>query len=222
MASQLGNRLVYQQASAAIRRAGLNPGTSVLSQSYLRMEAALSTSTSTYQFDVTVNDTFNTSWVTAQKLGLQDSFVVSELGVFVANPSSSTATDFRLFTYDNTIVFTGASVANGIRTVYNGALSLTVNQRQIVTDWDLMRHYKVPTQQQATNAYYATTGPAFQDGNEMASDSMFPVEPNWVLKGNAKNLLQINLPGAPAAILANSRIVVIVRGVLAQNATPLA
>lgn len=221
MASQLGNRLVYQQASAAIRRAGLNPGTAVLSQSYLRMEAALSTSSSSYQFDVTVNDTFNTSWVTAEKLGLQDSFVVSELGIYVAAPSSATATDFRLYTYDNPTVFTTTNAA-GIRTVYNGALTLTVNQRQIVTGWDLMRHYKVPTQQTATNAYYATTGPAFSDSNEMGTDGMFPVEPNWVLKGNAKNLLNINLPGAPGAIVANSRIVIIVRGVLAQNATPLA
>jgi hypothetical protein len=222
MASQIGNRLVYQQATAALRRANINPGTAVLSQSYLRTEAALSTTSSAYQFNVTVQDTFQTAFNTQQLIGLQDAFVVSELGVFVCAPSSSTATDFRLDTYDSILVYTTANAANGIRTVYNGALSLTVNQRQIVTDWDLMRHYKVPTQQKATNAYYATTGPAFQDGNDMSTDSMFPVEPNWVIKGNAKNLLQITLPGAPAAIQANSRIVIIMRGLLAQNSTPLA
>lgn len=221
MASQIGNRLVFQQATAALRRANINPGTAVLSQSYLRTEAALSTSSSSYQFNVTVQDAFQTAYATQQLIGLQDAFVVSELGIYVAAPSSTTATDFRLDTYDTALTYTTTS-GNGIRTVYNGALSLTVNQRQIVTDWDLMRHYKVPTQQKATNAYYATTGPAFQDGNEMATDGMFPVEPNWVIKGNAKNLLQITLPGAPAAIIANSRIVIIMRGLLAQNSTPLA
>jgi hypothetical protein len=221
MASQIGNRLVYQQATAALRRANINPGTAVLSQSYLRTEAALSTTSSAYQFNVTVNDTFQTAFNTQTLIGLQDAFVVSELGVFVCAPVSATATDFRLQTYDSPLVYTTANSASGIRTVYNGALSLTVNQRQIVTDWDLQRHYKVPTQQKATNAYFAT-GVPFEDGNEMATDGMYPVEPNWVIKGNAKNLLQITLPGAPAAIQANSRIVIIMRGLLAQNSTPLA
>lgn len=222
MASQIGNRLVYQQATAALRRANINPGTAVLSQSYLRTEAALLTTSSNYQFNVTVQDTFQSSYATQQLIGLQDAFVVSELGIYVAVPSSTTAVDFRLQTYDSPLVFSTANAVNGVRTVYNGSLNLTVNQRQIVTDWDVMRHYKVPTQQKATNAYYATTGPAFEDGNELATDGMFPVEPNWVIKGNAKNLLQITLPGAPAAIQANSRIVIIMRGLLAQNSTPLA
>ena len=221
MASQIGNRLVYQQATAALRRANINPGTAVLSQSYLRTEAALATTSSNYQFNVTVQDTFQSAYNTQQLIGLQDAFVVSELGIYVCAPSSSTATDFRLQTYDSPLIFSTTSATNGIRTVYNGSLNLTVNQRQIVTDWDLMRHYKVPTQQKATNAYFST-GVPFEDGNELATDGMFPVEPNWVIKGNAKNLLQITLPGAPAAIQANSRIVIIMRGLLAQNSTPLA
>jgi hypothetical protein len=220
MASQLGHRLVYQQAKAAIQRAGYSAGQAVLSQSALRFESALSTTSATYKFDTLVNESLNgTTFVNQIKLNLQDAFVVSEVGFFIANPSSSTATDYRLFTYDNGLVFTGANVANGVRTVYSGNLSLVVNQRTVVDNWDVNRHYRVPVQQQATNAYYATTGPAFQDSNDQSSDGFYPCEPNWVFVGSKKNDFTLQLPAAPAAVLSNSRVVVILRGILAQNVT---
>lgn len=221
MATQLGSRLVYQQAKAAIDRAGYSAGKAVLSQSYLRFEAVLSTTKAQYQFDVLVNESLNGVIATQNQLNLQDAFVVSEIGVFVANPSGLTATDFRLFTYDNSTVFTGANVVNGIRTVYNGQLQLSVNQRQIVTGWDVNRHYYVPQQQQAANADYTTSGINYQDQVALGSDGFFPCEPNWVMVGSKKNLLTLNLPQAPAAVLSNSRVVVIMRGVLGQNVTPV-
>lgn len=220
MASQLGHRLVYQQAKAAIQRAGYSAGQAVLSQSTLRFESALSTTSATYKFDVLVNESLNgTTFVNQIKLNLQDAFVVSEVGFFIANPSSATATDYRLFTYDNGIIFTPAANAQGVRTIYNGSLNLAVNQRTIVSDWDISRHYRVPVQQQATNAYYATTGPAFQDSNDNSSDGFYPCEPNWVIVGSKKNDLTLQLPAAPASVLASSRVIVILRGILAQNVT---
>lgn len=221
MATQLGSRLVYQQAKAAIDRAGYSAGKAVLSQSYLRFEAVLSTTKAQYQFDVLVNESLNGVISTQNQLNLQDAFVVSEIGIFVANPGGLTSTDFRLFTYDNTTVFTGANVANGIRTVYNGQLQLSVNQRQIVTGWDANRHYVVPQQQQTANADYTASSINYADQVNLGSDGFFPCEPNWVLVGSKKNLLTLNLPQAPAAVLSNSRVVVIMRGVLGQNVTPV-
>ena len=221
MSSQLGSRLVYQQAKAAIERAGYSAGSAVLSQSYLRFEAPLSTTKAQYQFDVLVNQSTNGIIATQSQLNLQDCFVVSQVGLFVAAPSGLTATDFRLYTYDNGNVFTGANVANGIRTVYNGELTLTVNQRQIVTGWNANRHYYVPTQQQASNAYYTTSSINFQDQIDGNDSGYSPCEPNWVLVGSKKNDFVLNLPAAPAAVLANSRVVVILMGLLAQNTTPV-
>lgn len=220
MATQLGSRLVYQQAKAAIERAGYSAGSAVLSQSYLRFEAPLSTTKAQYQFDVLINQNTNGVITTQNQLNLQDAFVVANIGFFVANPSGLTATDFRLFTYDNSTVFTGANVANGIRTVYNGQLELTVNQRQIVTGWNVNRHYVVPQQQQTANADYTASSINYQDQID-GDTGYYPCEPNWVLVGSKKNDLILNLPAAPAAVLANSRVVVILAGLLAQNVTPV-
>ena len=221
MATQLGSRLVYQQAKAAIERAGYSAGSAVLSQSYLRFEAPLSTTKAQYQFDVLINQSINGVIATQQQLNLQDAFVVSQIGFFVANPSGLTATDFRLFTYDNSTVFTGANVANGIRTVYNGELTLTVNQRQIVTGWNVNRHYVVPQMQQTANADYTASAISYQDQIDGGDTGYYPCEPNWVLVGSKKNDFVLNLPAAPAAVLSNSRVVVILSGLLAQNVTPV-
>jgi len=80
MASTVGTRLAYEKAKQALANAGFNPNQVVLSQSYLRLEVALSTSITNYQFPVLVNDVSSsntTSFSTEQRLNLQDSFVIS-------------------------------------------------------------------------------------------------------------------------------------------------
>jgi hypothetical protein len=46
-----------------------------------------------------------------------------------------------------------------------------------------------------------------------------PIEPNLVLSGAANISFQLQLPQAIAAVESNSRIVVVQRGILLQNAT---
>lgn len=212
MASQIGQRLVFQNAKAAIKRAGLSSASAVLSQSYLRFEAPLSTGTTNYKFDVLVNESVNPSYTTQFKLNLQDAFVASEIGIFVAKPSSATDTTFQLCTYPNSVIFSGAGTAAALYTLYQGNLQLLVNQRQILTGWDAYRHYSVPqTQDSATTI----------DQQDGSASGFFPVEPNIVFVGSKKNDLTLNLPAALAAVEANSRVVVIMRGILAQSVTPV-
>jgi hypothetical protein len=223
MASTVGTRLAYEKAKQALANAGFNPNQVVLSQSYLRLEVALSTSITNYQFPVLVNDVSSsntTSFATEQRLNLQDSFVISSLGFFVAAPSSSTAVDFQLATYPNPYIFSTTNAASSLFNWYNSSLTLTVNNRQIVPAYDLYRHYSVP-QQQGGNAYTTAQTQAFRDQQDGGESAFYPIEPAWVLVGSKQNTLQVQLPSAMAAIQTNSRAILILRGHLAQNSTPV-
>ena len=219
MATQHGQRLIFDNAKNLINNAGLSVGQAVLSQSYIRSEVAMSTSTTSYQIPILVNSTgANTNFATNQLLQLQDAFVVSSIGVFVSIPASSTTTAFRLYTYPNTTAFSTAGAATALYNLYNGKLSVVVNNRQIVPAWDLYRHLYVPQTQQGA-ASTATT----QDENDATEFGYYPVEPNIVLVGSKNNVISLELPGAISTLEAGTapRIVVIMRGILAQNVTPV-
>lgn len=223
MASTVGSRLAYEKAKEAINRAGFSAGQAVLSQSYLRLEVALSTTNTLYQFPVLVNDTSTgaAQYNTENRLNLQDAFYASSMGLFFCKPSSSTATNFQLVTYPNASIFSGANTATSLFNWYNASMSLTVNNRQILPSYDLYRHYEVPQQQETANADYTTSGINYKDQQSGANSGFFPVEPGIVFVGSKQNVLQIQLKSAMAAVETNSRAVIILRGHLAQNVTPV-
>jgi len=219
MATQHGQRLIFDNAKALVNNAGFSTGQAVLSQSYIRSEVAMSTSTTSYQIPILVNSTgSNTNFATNNLLNLQDAFVVSSIGVFVAIPAASTTTAFKLYTYPNAIDFSTAGAATALYNLYNGKLQLVVNNRQIVSSWDLYRHLYVPETQQG-HAATATT----IDQNDATEFGYYPCEPNIVLVGSKNNVLSLELPGAISTLQAGTapRIVVILRGCLAQNVTPV-
>lgn len=224
MASTVGSRLAFEKAKEAINRAGFSLGQAVLSQSYLRLEVGLSTSITNYQFPVLTNDVSSsntTSFNTEQRLNLQDAFVVSQIGLFFAVPGSSTATNYQLVTYPNASIFTNSNTASSLFNWYNSSLSLTVNNRQIVPAYDLYRHYSVPQQQQTADADYTSSGIDYKDQQDGSASAFYPIEPAWVLVGSKQNTLQVQLASAMAAVETNSRAILILRGHLAQNVTPV-
>ena len=231
----IGSRLVFQNAVASIRRAGLNPAGAVLSQSYLRLETALVAGQTQFNFDVLVNESTNGTFNTQQKLNLQDAFVASSLGFYLAVPiGSATNAEYKLLTYPTIGLEFGGGVGNftqaqaqGALAFYNGYFSLTINQRVIVPNWDLNRHLCIPpTQNNAqVSPFGAVTAPVAPlhytadayDGSEMGQ---YPVEPNITFVGSKKHQFQITLPvGIAGTIPTNTRIVALMRGILAQNVT---
>lgn len=216
MKSQLGQRLVFQNAKTAMVKAGINPANAVLTQSYLRFEVPLSTTQTNYTFDTLVNENNNPNYLTQQKLNLQDAFVTSDIGFFLAAPSDNSLSNstFQLLTYPNSVILSAANAATSAYTIYNGTMQLTVNQRVFIPNWDLYRHYSVPQTQDNSAA-------AVIDQQEGSESGFYPAEPNIVLIGSKKNLLQVNLTTALAAIQPNSRLICIFRGILAQNVTPV-
>jgi hypothetical protein len=209
MASQMGSRMVFENAKALVRGLGYSVDHAKLTQSYLRSEVALSTSIANYHIPVLVNDTQNGASRTNEKrLNLQDIFICTELSVVfgIGNASNTKA---KLYTYPNATAFTGTS-DDDLWSLYNGYLNLTINNEQVLPAWDVLRHYFVPqTQQSAT----------LVDQWAASSDAFYPVEPGIVMNGAANINFQLTANGAPATITADSFIAVIQRGILCQNVT---
>ena len=214
----MNQRLVYRNAYRAMQRAGVNPAQAILSQSYLRLERVISNTSTSYQFGVLVNDQPGGSTIrqNEQRLNLQDSFFVSSIQCFVYNTTNATDTDAVLQTYPSPTYFT-ATAAQSLYQLYNGYLSLTVNNRVITPNWDLYRHLTVPqTQQTVTPIASGTAINQFEGSNY----TEYACEPNWVLIGSKNNSLQINLPNAISTLKTGTNVIcLMLRGVLAQNST---
>jgi len=219
MATQHGQRLIFDNAKNLVNNAGFSAGQAVLSQSYIRSEVAISTTTTSYQIPILVNSVgAGTNFATNNLLNLQDAFVVSSIGVFVAIPAASTTTAFPLYTYPNATAISTVGAAAALYNLYNGKLSVVVNNRQIVPSWDLYRHLYVPQTQQGAASTASTI-----DENDATEYGYYPCEPNIVLVGSKNNVISLELPGAISTLQASTapRIVVIMRGILAQNVTPV-
>ena len=220
MATQHGQRLVFDNAKALIANAGFNVNQAVLSQSYLRSEVAMSTSTTNYHIPVLVNDTQNgNAFATENRLALQDAAIVYGIGVFVSRPAASTTTAFPYYTYPNAQAFTTAGAADALYNLYNGQLNMVINNRQIVPSWPLYQHLYVPQTQQGTSTGTNTA----IDQNDGSEYGYVPVEPNIVLVGSKNNQISLQLPAAIGTLQAATapRIIVIFKVILAQNVTPV-
>jgi len=221
MASTVGSRLAFEKAKRGIKQAGFSLGTAVLSQSYLRSELALSTTKTLYQFPILVNDNSagGSNFNTTNLLQLQDAFYVSHIGLFWAKPSSSTDTTFQLVTYPNASIFSSSNTASSLYSAYNGFMTITINNRQLIPSLDLYRFYQVPQQQQTANADYTSSAISYKDQQDGSSSALYPIEPGIVFSGSKQNIVQIQIPAALAAVETNSRMVLYFSGHLAQNVT---
>lgn len=184
-----------------------------LSQSVLRLEQPCVTTSTLYNFPVLTNiqnqaQAFNTE----VRLNIQDSFVITHVGFFLALPSSSTDTTFKLMTYPNPFVLTNEVQ---MQAYYNGFLSIMINNNQYTQKWDLWRHWKT-NQTQQTAALGAGSPEDQFDG---ADDGFYPMQPFILFIGSQNIQLNITLPVSPSAVDANSRLVIMLRGILAQNST---
>lgn len=212
----INGRMVFDNSRRALKKAfadvpNLDTDLFKLTQSYVRLEQALVAGQTLYTFPVLANQgaTFNTE----QRLNLQDSLVISSIGVFLALPTSATDAAFKLFAYPNFFFF--AANAAPAQALYNGRLNISVNNNTILPAWDLQRHWSTTDVQQ--NA--AVAAAVFQDKQNGSEDGYYPCEPNLVLVGSKNYQVTIQLPAGLATVSALSRVVVVFRGILAQNST---
>lgn len=213
--SQMGSRLVFENAKTLIRQLGYNTDHAVLTQSYLRGEVLLNTTQASYQVPLLVNTATNTNnTVRTKLLNLQDLFVVSNISIFLVSGAATNGAA-KNYTYPNQTAFpTGyAQLYN----LYNGNLSIVANNQQILPAWDILKHYFVPQTQNGVGITAQTVFPI--DQVDFATDGSCVVEPNIVLNGAANYQININLPAAPTTIDANTYVAIKWNGLLAQNCT---
>ena len=220
MATQIGQREVFNNARRLVEAAGLTTSATVLSQSYLRSEVAMSTTTTSYHIPILVNDNQNgatSSYNTSNLLALQDAFVVSSIFIGWGNPTSSTDAAWIPQSYPNPQVAGTQPIATALQAIYSSNLQVTINNKQILTGWDTLRHYYVPQTQQIAAASVTT---AISQA-DLSENGFYPVEPNLVFVGSKNNQVSLNFPAALTAVPASTygRLVVIFRGILAQNCT---
>jgi hypothetical protein len=218
MNTQIGARMVLENAKAALSHGGLDAQAiqdAILSQSFLRFEQPLNNSSTNFTFPILNNQTSGgiAQRPTEKRLNLQDAFYCSEIAVYLAKATSATDVSFQLETYPNSVIFTTGATALGA--FYNGQLQIAVNNRTIVPGMDIMRFKQVPQ----TQLTAATNSPIDEFDAVNERSAMFALEPNIVLIGQKNSQLVITLPGNISTIDNFTYAVIIVRGVLAQNVT---
>lgn len=216
MATQIGARVVFENATAFAAAQGYDVSQAVCTQSFVRSEVALSTTNTNYRIPVLSNDNAaGTPFNTEYRLALQDVIVVNEIGIFLAAPSSSTDATYLLYTNANAGVF--STSAGPASTLYNSYFNVTVNNQVVIPNWDIARHYFVPFSQNAVGVTAQTVFP--KDSTDLSQNGFYPTEPNFILNGAANIQAFITLPAAMSSVVSNSRIVVIWRGIKLQNVT---
>lgn len=221
LTSNVNQRETFNNAVASLQNAffdvpGFDARNYKLTEGYLRSEVALVAGVTNYKFNIMVNENQPQPFNTEKRLNLQDSFVASSLAILLLAPSSGTDATALPLTYPDPLAFTTVGSAAATRTLYNGSLNVTVNNNVLIPAWDAYRHYYVPETQAA--AAIPDVSPVLQN-QVNGFDAFFPNEPNIVFVGSKNNNINLVLPAGIATIHPNSRAILWVRGILAQNTT---
>jgi hypothetical protein len=218
MINQISARLTFENARSFVQSQGYDVSQAVLTQSYVRSEVAISASVTNYRLPIVITDNSSTIFNTMRPVNLQDVHVVSSLFIGLAAPSSSTDAAFPIYSYPSTATngFSAAQ-ADAALTLYNGFLSIQVNNQNVLPAYDILRSYFVPQTQGAVGITAQTVFPV--DQWDAGDNGFYPIEPNILLNGGANIVANIVLPAAISSVKADSRIVAIFRTILCQNVT---
>ncbi len=217
MINQISSRLVFENARSFVQSQGYDVSQAVLTQSYVRSEVAISASVTNYRLPIVITDNSSTIFNTERRVNLQDVHVVSSLFIGLAAPSSSTDAAFPVCSYPSIGAGFSAAQADAALTLYNGFLSIQVNNQNVLPAYDILRSYYVPQTQGGVGITAQTVFPI--DQWDAGDNGFYPIEPNLLLNGGANIVASIVLPAAISTVKADSRIVAIFRTILCQNVT---
>lgn len=215
--TNLDARMVYQNAKAALQKAFPKLTEDIaqvckLTQSTYRLEQPLVTGQTSFTFPVLANQQVFSN--TEQRLNQQDSALIYSVGVFAGAPTSATDAAFIPDTYPNPVKY-GAN-AIPLNSLWNGSnLKFTVNNDILIPNWDVLKHFNAPETQQTA----AIGAGSPQDQFRGSWDGFYPLEPNIVMIGSKNNVINLELAQGLTSVLANSRAIIILRCITAQNST---
>lgn len=208
--SALTQQMAFQRVRKQYRRRGKSP---IITQSFLRLEADITTTSTLYEFPVLENQGGSVlEKPTEVRLNINDAFHCEEFAFYLTSPVSATASDYRVMSYPNDTVL-GAANFQQYFNLYNAYMQISVNNVMILPKYDLLKHYCInQTQQIAAAAPF--------DQLDARIDGTYYINPNIMFSGSKKNTVQIVLPQSVGTIPdAFTRMVLIFRGALAQNAS---
>jgi hydrogenase maturation factor len=193
-----------------------------LSQSYLRSETALST-TSVIPFQLQRGQVASPI-VTEQLLELNDQFVITHIGFGLKQisgtdtPTTLQQLNANVLTYNDTNTFTGTNAVN-VGAIYNTSLSMTINRKDFIPAMPMRSFLRVPDTQTTTNADYTTSGIKQTNGFPNGLYSFYPTEV-VLIDGRQTLDIQINLGASVSFDDSNNSIYAVLefRGYLVVNA----
>lgn len=189
-----------------------------LSQGEYRFEVNLQNGNSIFTFGVTTLDinSSNVVFPTEIRIKPQDSLIMNEHAILIAQTTGNADTAFPLRSYPNTQDFAAADVTALNNSYYsNGGLTMKVNN-DVIIPYRGLNNFLYRGQTQQTAALGAASP---QDQFRGAEDGYITDEPNILLIGSKSYVPQIVLAGPIALTNANIRAVFIARGIVAQNST---
>ena len=192
-----------------------------LSQSYLRAETALTT-TSVIPFFLQRGQVA-TPIVTENLLELNDQFVITHIGfglkqIGADSPTTQQQLNAQVFTYADTNTFTGTNAAN-VASIYNTNLSMTINRKDFIPAFPMRSFLRVPDTQSTVNADYTSSNIKQTNSFPNGLYSFYPTEV-VLIDGRQTLDIQINLGASVAFDDASNSIYAVLefRGYLIVNA----
>lgn len=200
-----------------------------LTRSTLYLSKPISTSSTTYSFDVleTQNSTLAPNEL---RLNLNDEMIITELGVYieclVTDKTNSVNYGTKLLPYAPTQL---KSTFAGLTSFWNGALQVSVNNIIYLDKFDTAKCQVVPRTQDNPASAATTILNAVTGSSNFGIDGMIKIEPMLTLSGAKKNNIILSLPSAITApstdivcdsgtiTLTAQRVVFIARGLNAMN-----
>jgi hypothetical protein len=200
---------------AQYEAAGRKP---VIVDAAVRMEATMAANQQSFTF---YPGQGGTPTNTEQRLSLNDGFSIFEIGVFVADPSSATDTQYKLFSYPNATQFATSNVAASLNGFYNnGVLNISKDQVNYLENYPLLNHRYVPEMQDNLTFGYTTASATVQNGLDSfngLSDGYAPLASFINITGRDTLTVNIQLPAGLQAVETNQRVVLVFRGYKAYN-----
>jgi len=199
-----------------------NPN-AVITQGYLRNDIALAASNANLTFQLLQSQ--NQSTVKCMPLQAADGFCVTAMSIKIYKSVDGTPANIAQtidFSYPNPKVFTKAGEASNLESIFNGYMSVTIQKKQIFSQFPMWKFRRVNTSQQgsqtginATPAYSIVTSEE-QNG---AWNGLVPLEPTINLQGGWTCNFQV-IPPASLDLTGTSStnyISLILDGFLLQN-----
>lgn len=163
----------------------------LVAPSFLRLEQSAGTGSS-YSFKLLKED--GTPNITERRLDKNDAFVVTDLGFYIGYQATSIE-DMVLYTNPTDQILT--TNPENLYSVYNGHLSVTINQTVYLEAHSMLQHLNVGVAQdgmhmingQATTAYTASSF-----NGKISGRTELPIE--LTLSGRQKNEIKLDLPTA--------------------------